>query len=93
MPGTYPTPYATAQRRRRANRERKWALHVRPRLLRDEFAEHVERMTNRQRSRWGRAGYPGVQARDVEPLWAFVPPPRDTVKLPSTTGQEICCRA
>lgn len=47
----------------------------RPRLTRDDFAEHVGRMTNHQRSKWGKAGYPGLRHREVEPLWAFVSPP------------------
>lgn len=48
----------------------------RPRLLRDEFSQTVERMTNRERSAWGRAGYPGTRDRQLEKLWAFVSPKR-----------------
>lgn len=42
----------------------------------DAFRATVERMTNRSRNRWARAGYPGLRHRDVEPLRAFVAPER-----------------
>lgn len=46
----------------------------RPQIVRDEFAVTVERMTNRHRTEWARAGYPGVRERQLEKLWAFVSP-------------------
>lgn len=40
----------------------------------DDFTLAVGRMTNRQRSAWAKAGYPGLRNKEVEPLWAFVAP-------------------
>jgi hypothetical protein len=35
---------------------------------RDRFEEIVQKMTNRERSAWARAGYPGLSKRDVAKL-------------------------
>jgi hypothetical protein len=45
-------------------------------IARDEYALTINRMTNRQRNRWARAGYPGQDGRVVDALYAFVPPPK-----------------
>ncbi len=73
MPKNKP-PAAKVLRHRRESH----AHVIQPSPLRDDFAEHVERMTNNQRNRWAKAGYPGKRERNVEKLWEFVPPPLGT---------------
>lgn len=50
--------------------------HNLPGPPRSVFQQEVNRMTNRQRTAWARAKYPGLRHREIEPLWAFVPPER-----------------
>ncbi len=76
MPGTRPTPSMRRSRQRRAAWDRKDSFSRRRSLSRDDFAGAVERMINHQRSKWGKAGYPGLRHREIEPLWAFVAPER-----------------
>jgi len=37
-------------------------------MKRDHFEEIVQKMTNRERNAWARAGYPGLAKRDVKLL-------------------------
>jgi len=38
----------------------------------DEFGEIVELMTNRERNRWAKSGYPGLKNRDASKAAPFV---------------------
>jgi hypothetical protein len=40
--------------------------------VRDELSSVVERMTNSERNRWARAGYPGLRQRDETQVSVFL---------------------
>lgn len=57
----------------------------------DEYARSVNRLTNHQRNLWARAGYPGAEHRELEPLYRFVPPPK--LQKPKRFKQKVNAKA